>query len=457
MAGQAQVEVGRPDRRLYSAGAVALHWLTAAAFAFQIGLGWRMDGPRGPETFAVFQLHKSVGITILLLTLVRIGWRLTHRPPPYPATLRPLDIALARTVHAAFYLLLLGLPLSGWLIVSSSKVAVPTFLYGTIPWPHVPGVAALGAAHKATINDLAARTHVVLVWSALAAILLHVAGALKHQLFERGDYLARMTLLSRRLLTTAGLLIVLAFVGLFALGRTVHLAPIAIAQVKPAPAPAPVAPRASTAASLPVPASTPAPAPASSPPTQPATEQGAPAPVAAEPSIWTVRKAESSLRFHTAWSQGPVDGGFGSWRAEIRFDPAALARSTVHVTIDMASVTAADSDQQSALPEGDWFAVATHPTATWTSTAIRHLGGDRYRADGMLNLRGVSRPLPLSFTLRIEKDVATMHGTASIDRTAFGVGQGDWASTADLPALVSLNIEIKADRATATSSREKRP
>jgi cytochrome b561/polyisoprenoid-binding protein YceI len=432
---------------------VALHWLTAAAFAFQIGLGWRMDGPRGPETFAVFQLHKSVGITILLLTLVRIAWRLTHRPPPYPATLRPLDVALARTVHAAFYLLLLGLPLSGWLIVSSSKVAVPTFLYGTIPWPHVPGVATLSAAHKATVNDLAARTHVVLVWSALAAILLHVAGALKHQLFERGDYLARMTLLPRRLLTAAGLLIILAFVGLFALGRSVHLAPIAIARGEPAPAPLPIVPRAPAASPLPTPESKPAPAPASAPPTQPAVDQA----VASEPSLWTVRKAESSLRFHTAWSQGPVDGGFGSWRAEIRFDPAALARSAVHVTIDMASVTAADSDQQSALPENDWFAVATHPTATWSSTAIRHLGGDRYRADGTLSLRGVSRPLPLSFTLRIEKDVATMHGTASIDRTAFGVGQGEWASTADLPALVSLNIEIKADRAPATSSREKRP
>jgi len=243
------------------------------------------------------------------------------------------------------------------------------------------------------------------------------------------------------------------FVGLFAFARTVHLAPIAIAQAKPVPAPvpAPVLPHAAAASPAPVPA------PPATAPAQKAADQTAPAPVAAEPSPWTVRKTESSLRFHTAWSQGPVDGGFGSWRAEIRFDPAALARSTVRVTIDMASVTAGDSDQQSALPENDWFAVATHPTATWTSTGFRHLGGDRYRADGTLSLRGVSRPLPLSFTLRIDKDVATMRGTASIDRTAFGVGQGEWASTADLPALVSLVIEIRADRAPATSSREKRP
>jgi len=448
---QSQTSVVPDARRsaAYSRGAIALHWLTAALFAFQIGLGWRMDAPRGAQTFAVFQLHKSIGITILLLTVLRLVWRLAHRPPPYPPALRPLEIALARTVHAAFYLLLLAVPLSGWLIVSTSKVAVPTYLYGTVPWPHLPGVATLGAAQKAAVNGIAAQTHELLVWAALAAILLHVAGALKHQLLEKGDYLARMTLLPRRLLTVAAPLIVLAIIGVAALGRTIHLTPIAITRPQPAPVVASNPPPAPVAAALPSPTPT-----ASA---QPVAEPSTPAPVAAEPSLWTVRKADSALRFHTAWSQAPVDGGFGRWRAEIRFDPATLAKSNIHVTIDMASVTAAASDQQGALPDADWFAVAAHPTATWASTAIRHLSGDRYRADGTLTLRGVSRPLPLTFTLRIDGDVATARGTAAIDRTAFGVGQGEWASTADLPALVSLNITIKADRAPAASPAQKRP
>ena len=451
MADRSAPELQRIGRDCYSAGAIALHWITAAAFAFQIGLGWRMGAPRGPQTFAVFQLHKSVGVTILLLTLIRVGWRLSHRPPPYPATLRPIDAALARGVHAIFYLLLLGLPLSGWLMVSSSKVAVPTFLYGMLPWPHVPGVATLDAAHKAMINDAAKRTHLLLVWTALAAIALHVAGALKHQLLESGAYLRRMTLLPPRFLTAAGLLIVISLIALFVLGRSIHLSPIALPEAKRAPEPVRPAIRASDSP----PAAAPAPVPIAPP--RSLEEVRAPTPEPVEPAGWTVRKAESALRFHSAWSQGPIDGGFGTWRADIRFDPAALDRSTVRVMIDMASVTAADNDQQSALPENDWFAVGLHPTATWTSTAIRHLGGDRYRADGTLALRGVSRPLPLIFTLRIAKTVATMHGSASIDRTAFGVGQGEWSSTADVPALVSVSVAIKADRTESAPPKEKRP
>lgn len=439
-----RVEPGRQGRaritgRRYSAVAIVLHWLIAAAIAFQIGLGWRMDAPRSPQTFAVFQLHKSVGITILVLTLARLAWRLMFRPPPYPSTMRPAERLLAHAVHVGFYVLLLALPLSGWMIVSSSKVAVPTFLYGTIPWPHIPGIRGLEAAHKAAVNAGAVRTHLILVWLALAAILLHVAGALKHQ-FEQRDYLARMTPLPKGL-TTAALLIICAFIGLMALGRNVHLKPVPIASREPPPA-LPVAP-------VPHPTVAPPPPSAAAAVVQPKPEAAEvePEPVSAQPSAWVIRKTESALRFHTAWSQGPVDGGFASWRATILFDPDALARSSVRVTIDMGSVTAADSDQRSALPESDWFAVSAYPSATWTSNRIRHLAGNRYAADGTLSLRGVARPLPLTFTLDIDGNVATMHGTASIDRTIFGVGQGEWASTADLPALVTVAVEIKADRA----------
>ena len=425
----------------YSAGAIGLHWLTAACFAFQIGLGWRMSASHGPQSFAIFQLHKSVGITILLLTLARIGWRMTFRPPPYPPTMHPAEKRLARVVHLLFYLLLLGLPLSGWALVSSSKLAVPTFLYGTVPWPHIPGVAGLDPARRAMLNDAAAATHVTLVWLAFAAIILHVAGALKHQLQQR-DYLARMTRLPTASLPVAALLVVTGLLTLTALGWSLHLA---------AP---PAGPRAApivAARPSPLPTSPPTGLPLSAKETAPTTPTSIDVregeKTNAQPSTWIVRSAESSLRFHTAWSEGPVDGGFSSWRAAIRFDPDALARSSVRVTIDMASVTAGSSEQQSALPEKDWFFLSAYPSATWVAGKIRHIGGDRYRATGTLTLRGVSRPLPLTFTLRIAGDVATMHGTAAIDRTMFGVGQGEWSSTADLPALVNLSIEIKADRA----------
>ena len=423
--------------RRYAGGAILLHWLTAAAFAFQIGLGWRMGALRGPETFAVFQLHKSIGITILLLTIARIAWRLMFPPPPFSATLRPLERRLAHAVHMGFYLLLLALPLSGWLIVSSSKVAVPTFLYGTVPWPHVPGIAGLSPAARQGVNDAAASAHVVMVWIALLAIALHVAGALKHQLFDRGHDLARMVPMPHRILSAVAVLIVMAFGGLMIAGRRVHLAPITRAVPTPASSTSEAAPAATpVVAPPPPPIENPAPV-AAEPPA---------APVAPKSDDWAVRMKSSSIRFQTAWSQGPIEGGFGKWQAQIRFNPEALTKSSAAITIDMSSVTATDGEQQSALPGNDWFAVATHPTATWRATRFRHLSGDRYVADGTLTLRGVTQKLPLPFTLTIAGDVATMSGTAKIDRSLFGIGQGEWTSTADVPALVTVKIAIKADR-----------
>ena len=171
--------VSDPSGR-YSRVAIALHWLTAAAFAFQIGLGWQLGGPNGPQTFAAFQLHKSVGITILLLTLARLAWRLTHRPPALP-DLPAIERLGASAVHTLFYIFLICLPLSGWLIVSSSKVAIPTFLYGAIPWPHFPVVATLAPAAKESVNQTAGTAHELMVWQAkhLGANLSHICRVLQ--------------------------------------------------------------------------------------------------------------------------------------------------------------------------------------------------------------------------------------------------------------------------------------
>ncbi|MEP7007805.1 MAG: YceI family protein [Sphingomonas bacterium] len=419
----------------YSRVAMLLHWLIAACFAFQIGLGLRMDAPRGPQTFAVYQLHKSIGITILLLTLIRLAWRLTKPAPAFPATMSALEKRLANIVHAGFYILLIGLPLTGWLIVSSSKTAVPTFLYGALPWPHVPGIPTLAPAAKAFVSDLSGLGHESLVYIAYLLIVLHIAGALKHQFVERGDDLARMLPAPRRMLGIAAVAVIAAFALILATGNRIHLAPIALAGASSAPVPTPAVEAPSPAAPV-------------ATPSAPATPEATPTPEAtkAVADTWIVRPSASTLRFHTAWSQGPVDGRFGKWKAVILFGPEALDTSSVDVSIDMASATTGVSDTESALPGTDWLSVAAHPTATFKATRFRHLAGNRYEASGTLSLRGVSRPLKLPFTLSIADDVATMTGTATIDRTVFGVGQGEWAATTDVPAAVTVTVAIKADR-----------
>lgn len=425
------------QRGRYSTVAILLHWLIAAAIVLQVILGWRMGGQLTPERYAVFQLHKSVGITILMLSLVRLGWRLANPPPPLPATMARWEKVLAKVTHVGFYVVLIVMPLTGWLTVSTSRIAVPTLLYGTIPWPHMPLVSDLAPAAKHLWNRIGANTHETLAWMVYGLLALHVAGALKHQLFSRDEpVLARMApgAVPGRWPDPRLIAILLTFAGVAAFGSLVQPPKPAMAA-----AAAPAAPPAEEAAVLP--ASTVAPAAAT--PTAPATA-ATPA-ESTDPVHWKVSPG-STLAFTTAWSGDPVQGRFNRWKADILFGPKALDRSKVTVTIDMGSAKTGDDQRDAALPSPDWFDSAAHPNAVFTATRFTQSGEGKYVAHGTLSLRGVSKPLDLPFSLKIDGPKATVSGQASLDRVAFGVGQGEFAATDQIPAKVQVRVQLRAQR-----------
>jgi cytochrome b561 len=188
----------RPTRSTYSGVAITLHWLITALILTNIGLAWYFNTLKGPAEVAPLALHKSIGITVLLLTLVRIGWRLAVSPPPLPPQLRPWERWLANSTHLVFYILMLGLPLSGWAMVSASPLirVHPTVLYGVIPWPAMP-FPGLDSDHLHAARKLFGFTHSTLAKIAYATIALHVAGVLKHLVIDRDDIVARMIPLLR--------------------------------------------------------------------------------------------------------------------------------------------------------------------------------------------------------------------------------------------------------------------
>lgn len=164
----------------YSGGAILLHWLIAALLLANVVIAFTMEDARG-----LMPLHKSIGITVLLLTLVRIGWRLTHAAPPLPATLPSWERLVARVTHGAFYLLLLVMPLLGWASASSGKWGTGA-LFGVIPWFDLP----IGKSHD--LHEAMGEAHELAAYLTIALIALHVAGALKHQLIDRNAMLSRM-------------------------------------------------------------------------------------------------------------------------------------------------------------------------------------------------------------------------------------------------------------------------
>jgi cytochrome b561 len=432
-----------PQRR-YAAAAIVLHWAIAAAILFLIPLGWWMgDAVRDPAQAATaisaYQLHKSIGLTVLALSLARFALRLANPPPPLPEAMKPWERALAQATHWGFYALMIGLPLSGWIYVSTQWSAadarplqVPTLWFGVFEVPHLFGLAQASQAVRAGVAGVAEFAHSKLAWVALLLAALHAAAAFKHHLVDRDDTLTRMVpglrahgaaSAPRPFEPVRAAILALGGVGLAA-------SAVAIASVLTAPAPARSAPIAPVELAA---------APTAAP-------IAAAAPGAAAPQ-WRVDAAQSAITFSGTHAGTPFEGRFGAWSADIRFDPADLSTARVVVTIQTASAADGNPLHDSTLPQGEWFNVARYPTAEFRAEDVRRIGGDRYEARGALRIKDRTIPLTLPFTLTIAGDRATMRGAAQISRAEADLGQasdaaGDWVSP-----TIDVGVAVTAARA----------
>ncbi|WP_298913448.1 cytochrome b [uncultured Algimonas sp.] len=172
----------------YTRVAVALHWLIALMVIGLIVFGLLMTKEWMPNRFAVYQLHKSFGIAVLVLSLGRLVWRLRHRPPPLPTAMPVWQIRISHATHWLFYGLLVAMPLLGWAMVSASTLPVPTLLFWLVPLPDLPGIGESEAA-EAFFKDL----HEIGAYLFIALIALHIGAALKHQFVDRDGLLRRMS------------------------------------------------------------------------------------------------------------------------------------------------------------------------------------------------------------------------------------------------------------------------
>lgn len=185
----------------YSAVAILLHWTIAVLLVVAVGLAWYSDELKGAEKIALLQLHKPVGISILVLTVIRLGWRLIHKPPPLSPHLKPWERVLAHAVHWGFYAILLALPLSGWAMVSASKlITVYPINFGLFHWPALSFLTNLPADQLKPTHEALEQAHNLIAKVIIYGLIpLHILGALKHQFLDKDNELARMIpLLARK-------------------------------------------------------------------------------------------------------------------------------------------------------------------------------------------------------------------------------------------------------------------
>jgi cytochrome b561 len=167
----------------YSKVAITLHWLMAVLIIGNLAGGFLHDfvPTEGGQRSLVMGLHKSLGLTAIVLTLVRLGWRLANPPPPLPAYFTAGERILAKAAHGGFYAAMLALPLSGWVMADRNT--------RPLGWFGVP-VPKFGLTRS--MADSAHDLHALLGWVMLGLVALHIAGIVKHRWLDRDNLLPRM-------------------------------------------------------------------------------------------------------------------------------------------------------------------------------------------------------------------------------------------------------------------------
>ena len=184
----------------YNAGAIGLHWAIALLLLTNIGLAWWFNTLHGEAKIEPVQLHKSIGISVLILSVIRLAWRVVVPPPPLSPTLVVWERWAAHAVHGLFYVLMLGMPLTGWAFTSASPLirVFPIVLFHVVPWPAIAPLANLPHDQMKQAHNVFLASHQLLAKLAYGLVALHLAGALKHQIFDHDNELARMLPFLRR-------------------------------------------------------------------------------------------------------------------------------------------------------------------------------------------------------------------------------------------------------------------
>jgi len=391
----------------YGGVARALHWLTALLIFALFALGWYMADLElaDPNKFRLYQIHKSIGITVFLLALLRLGWRLTHKAPPWPAHMAPWERFAAASAHWALYGLILLQPFLG--VLQSNAANFPIVFWGGFELPALIGP-------DQALADILLSLHHLFANVIAGLVLLHVSAALRHHIQLKDDVL-------RNMMPSPGL-----GIGVVVLTLALLAPPFMLTKG---------AGPAQTVSSTDVEAAAPA---------TDAVDVGE-----AIGALWTIEDG-SVLGFQARQQGSQVLGSFGAFDAEIVFDPDDLENSRINVDIDVTSITTGHGDRDKTLNSPSFFETERWPSAAFKSRSITAKGDGRYAAAGTLTMRDVTKDVVLPFTLSIEEGAErlTAHakGELPIMRLDYGIGQGDWASTVTVADEVVITIDIKASK-----------
>ena len=382
----------------YTSTAKILHWLVAGLIVLQFVLAKLAENTDSAvRELALLANHKSVGITILVLALVRILWRFRNKPPALPASMPRWQVLSSHISHWSLYALLFLIPLSGWLMSSASAYSVSWFNL-----IQLPDFVAPNPELKETLEEI----HEFLANLLAAIALLHIAAALKHAIIDKDGVLSRMSSAA-----TVALFAAVIVLGVYTLGLPGKQAPAATSSTS----------NAATAASA------------------------ADEPVASSTlPVWNIDYEASFIHFTGDQAGAEFDGVWQDWDAKLQFSPDDLAGSRFDVTIRTAAVETQDDDRDATLSDPEWFDPKNFPEAHYRASRFSDNGNGEFVAHGQLSIKDNAAPVDLVFKVDSSGNERVLTGSAELLRLDLGVGTGEWEDTDWVGNEVSVEVRVTA-------------
>jgi len=390
--------VNRSSNNHYSSVAKLLHWLVAGMVVLQFVLA-KMADIASDEGSAVRELallanHKSVGITILALAVVRLVWRQKNQPPALPGTMPQWQVTASHLSHWSLYALLFAMPITGWLMSSASAYSVSWFNLFQLPDLVAPNPDA---------KEVFEETHETLGKLLILIATIHIGAAIKHALFDKDGVLQRMVSIAS----------VVAFAVIVALGVTWLGGAGKSTNSEPTAAPA-----------------------------EPAADYAAPA-INSELPVWQIDYTSSYIKFVGDQAGAEFEGTWESWSADLQFSADQLERSVFDVTVDATSAETQDDDRDVTLADPEWFDAINFPEAYFRASNFS-ASDSGYAANGQLIIKNVASPVIFAFTVVANGNTRVLNGTAQLDRLTLGVGTGEWEDTDWVGKDVAVQVHVEA-------------
>ena len=399
----------------YSFIARLLHWLIAGLIIAQYMLAelseWAEDSGSVVERLALLANHKSIGMTVLALAIIRLVWRLFNTPPSLPSAMPKWQQLASHAAHWLIYLLIFCLPLSGWLMSSANAYSVSWF--NIFVFPDLIGADKSSASFFHSVHEI--MTEVLFV-----IVVVHIVAALKHHYIDKDGVLGRMASAFGWLIFIVTVVLMIALFGRLdspslndqtsqqaGKGSVTESAQVSAkdnadhSQIN----------QASNLSDLPV---------------------------------WNIDYQKSYIKFTGDQAGAPFDGVWEQWQAVMQFDAKQLDKSVFNVTIDTTKVDTEDQERDDYIIGEYFFDTAVFKTATFVAKEFQAQPDSQFTSEGVLSIKGLSKPVLFIFKVEQQGDSVELTGLAIIDRLAWNVGTGDWSDIGSVGQQVKVDVKVVA-------------